>query len=1021
MADSSSGRDVLLNQLADAFAARYRRGERPALAEYVAKYPELADDIRDLFPALAGMEQVKEDRQEVEPPAGALPRLEQLGDYRIGREIGHGGMGVVYEAEQVSLGRHVALKILPQNLRRDVKQRRRFEREAKAAAQLHHTNIVPVFGVGEHEGLPYYAMQFIQGLGLDQVIKEMKRMQPGGRGSPVPAGNELRAARKDVSAAAVARSLVTGAFRPPLEATVDEVTAAAEAEAPRPSEPTPGRLSNTFGLSPSSGVRSDPRDDSSGKSRKWTYWQSVARIGVQVAGALEYAHQQGILHRDIKPSNLLLDTHGTVWVTDFGLAKVEDQENLTDTGDLVGTLRYMPPEAFDGRRSARGDVYSLGLTLYELLVLRPAFDEKDRSKLIKQVTSGAPPRLDRLNRTIPRDLVTVVHKAVEHDPDHRYQTAGELAADLQRFLDDVPIKVRRASAREQLARWCRRNPVVASLLSVLVVVLAIGLAGITAMWMRAEEKSRLAEQQRALADQARDEAHTQAAIANAVNNFLQRDLLDQASPENQPDRNLTLRTVLDRAAQRIAGRFDERPLVEASIRATIGDAYLNLADFPAAELHLARAYDLRRRELGEEHPEALASMSRLALTYGMGGKLAEAEPLIVRALAIRRRVSGEDDPATLMAMNDLAALYYQRGKWADAEPLMAQVLELRRRTSGEEHPETLTAMNNLAVLYDSQGKHDLAEPLQVQYLDIAHRVLGAEHPATLTVMGNLAMVYRKQGRYDKSEALLRRALEICRRVLGEAHHQTLLTLHNLSGLCQTQHKLTEAERLEMQVLQVRRRVLGEDNPSTLLAMNNLATIYRDEGKVADAQPLFTKALEGLRRVLGEEHPHTLAAVRNLADLYQSQGQYDTAEELYTKALAGQRRKLGEGHPQVIETLNGFASNLLRQEKYGKAEALLREGLTTCPARWAGHWLRQESQSLLGSSLAGQKRYPEAESLLLSGYEGLETRGKTISQSREHKRTEALTRILRLYDAWGKPEKAAAWRAKLPPPRLEPQP
>src|SRR5262249_4063737 len=176
-----------------------------------------------------------------------------------------------------------------------------------------------------------------------------------------------------------------------------------------------------------------------------TYWHSVAHIGMQVAGALAYAHQQGVLHRDVKPSNLLLDTQGTVWVTDFGLAKVEDQHHLRHSGDVVGTLRYLAPEVFNGKADARSEVYALGLTLYELLALRPAFDEKDRNQLVQQVTTGEPPRLDKLNRAIPRDLVTIVHKAIDRDPARRYQTASELAADLQRFLDNEPIQARRVS------------------------------------------------------------------------------------------------------------------------------------------------------------------------------------------------------------------------------------------------------------------------------------------------------------------------------------------------------------------------------------------------------------------------------------------------------------------------------------------------------------------------------------------------------------------------------------------------
>src|SRR5262249_44713238 len=211
------------------------------------------------------------------------------------------------------------------------------------------------------------------------------------------------------------------------------------------------------------------------KSRRLTYWQSVARVGIQVADALEHAHKQGIFHRDVKPSNLLLDLDGTVWVTDFGLAKADDHQNLTHTGDILGTLRYMPPEAFDGRADVRGDVYSLGLTLYELLTLRPAFDESDRHRLIKEVTEAEPSPLRRLRPDVPRDLETIVHKAIEKDPAHRYASAAEFAADLQRFVDDEPIQARRLTTRERAWRWCRRNPAVASL----VAALALLLVGIT--------------------------------------------------------------------------------------------------------------------------------------------------------------------------------------------------------------------------------------------------------------------------------------------------------------------------------------------------------------------------------------------------------------------------------------------------------------------------------------------------------------------------------------------------------------
>jgi WD40 repeat protein/serine/threonine protein kinase len=417
------------------------------------------------------------------------PSLSQLGDYRILREVGHGGMGVVYEAEQVSLGRHVALKVLPQHLLSRPEFRHRFEREAKAAALLHHTNIVPVFGVGEHDGLPYYAMQFIRGLGLDEVIRELLRTHGGDTDIPATSDDEPSSPS---GPAPVARVAADAALAP----------SQGSGGVPRIAGPVEGR--GGFSGESLRRLLLGPDEEGSVTGRKWTYAHAVARIGVQAAAALNYAHQQGILHRDVKPSNLLLDSRGTVWVTDFGLAKIADETNVTGLGEFLGTLRYMPPEAFEGHSDVRADVYSLGLTLYELLALRPAFDGKDRDRLVVQMTLTIPPRLDRLNLTIPRDLATIVHKAIERDPARRYRTAGELAADLQRFLDDAPIKARRTSAVERLMRWARRHRAEAASLAAIGAILVV--VAITAS-VAAERFRRLAgEREEARAAEA--EAHT---------------------------------------------------------------------------------------------------------------------------------------------------------------------------------------------------------------------------------------------------------------------------------------------------------------------------------------------------------------------------------------------------------------------------------------------------------------------------------------------------------------------------------
>ena len=494
MSDVKSNSEIIAG-LAEEFVARYRNGEHPKVSEYTELHPHLADEIREFFAVVAMVENLAPAESESQSTITEMPPavLKQLGDFRIIREVGRGGMGVVYEAEQVSLGRHVALKLMPSAALPDDKHVRRFEREAKSAAKLHHTNIVPVFGVGSEENLHYYVMQFIQGMPLDAVIDELKKIhaQPTGTittsariSNSGPAGDQVEYAP---GVASMARSLMTGEFA---NTVIEDCSSNQDEGQPDPrliqtltenslqaGDTSSARQSETFNLSGSfsgSAVRLGKSNSQVHQGKTFTYWQSVANIGIQVADAMQYAHDQGILHRDIKPSNLLLDLRGTTWVTDFGLAKATDQQDITHTGDILGTLRYMPPEAFEGKADARSDVYSLGLTLYELLAFQPAFGEKDRHQLIRQVTTEQAPRLDRLNGEVPRDLVTIVHKAIDRDPTHRYQTAGELQEDLHRFIQDEPIKARRISLAERWGRWAKRNQAMAASISIIALLIVAG-------------------------------------------------------------------------------------------------------------------------------------------------------------------------------------------------------------------------------------------------------------------------------------------------------------------------------------------------------------------------------------------------------------------------------------------------------------------------------------------------------------------------------------------------------------------
>jgi eukaryotic-like serine/threonine-protein kinase len=483
---TSTPDDDPLGPVVESFLARFRRGERPALTDLIARHPEMAGRIRELIPALVELEQLGRSTGDSIPSPGHRtgsrgswdegPSPERLGDYVIRRRIGGGGMGVVYEAERESLKSRVALKVMHPRFRADPQYLRRFHAEARLAAGLHHTNIVGVFDYGEQDGVCYYAMQFIQGEPLDHVLADLRRLRDDGtcadglRGSDailtIPAGDVL------LASSAALRGLLTGRFAAAtaIGETVDATDAIGACE-PEPA----GSHGAVAGVAEPSALGSS----SLGGSGELRYFREIARVGAQVADALEYAHRRGVLHRDIKPSNLLLDALGNVWVTDFGLAKLEEGEDLSQSHEVVGTLRYMAPERFRRTSDRRGDIYSLGATLYELLALRPPFAESDQIRLMEQIRNDfpAPPR--QVDRHIPRDLETIVLKALAKDPADRFGTAGELAEELRRFVEGRPIRSRPVSVVERFWRWCKRDPwlaganVAAALLTTVLAIVAI--------------------------------------------------------------------------------------------------------------------------------------------------------------------------------------------------------------------------------------------------------------------------------------------------------------------------------------------------------------------------------------------------------------------------------------------------------------------------------------------------------------------------------------------------------------------
>ncbi|MBX3414216.1 MAG: protein kinase [Pirellulales bacterium] len=442
--------DITLDDVATQIAEEFRAGNQPSLDDFCERYPELAYEIRAVFTTLLQLERARPDTQQ--RAASDLLRLlsstevPPLGDYRILREIGRGGMGVVFEAVQESLQRRVALKVLSPWCLRDPRHLQRFEHEARAAAALHHTNIVPVLGVGEERGLHYLVMQLISGAALDEILAVL--------------GEREALAGPSEMALRIAARL-------------------------RCSQPTDAKHAGPLPSTPVAVVASPTL-------RQASYWRHVAALGLQAAEALAYAHRQGVVHRDIKPSNILVDESGNLWIADFGLAKTADSADLTMSGELVGTARYLPPERLQGTIDARGDIYALGATLYELAVLRPPFAETDKAVLLKRIAETEPPRPRAINRAIPRDLETIIGKAMAKRPSDRYSSAGELAADLRNYLNDQPIGARRISPVERLWRACRRRPAVAiptlaAILLVLVVAIGSSIAA-----ARLQQKNQLA-------------------------------------------------------------------------------------------------------------------------------------------------------------------------------------------------------------------------------------------------------------------------------------------------------------------------------------------------------------------------------------------------------------------------------------------------------------------------------------------------------------------------------------------------
>ena len=850
-----------------------------------------------------------------------------IGRYRILRLLGEGGMGAVYEAEQEQPRRTVALKVIKTTWASS-ELLRRFEQESQALGRLHHPGIAQVYEAGTADSgfgvQPFFAMELIHGKPLCEYAE----------------ANHLDVRKR-------------------------------------------------------------------------------LALMIQVCDAVQHAHQRGIIHRDLKPGNILVDENGQPKILDFGLARVTDSDaqatRQTDMGQLLGTLAYMSPEQVLADPLAvdtRSDVYALGVIFYELLARKlPYTLTRHLHEAVQTIRQQDPAALSSVSRTYRGDIETIVTKALEKDKERRYASAADLASDIRRHLDNQPISAIPPSTAYQLQKFVRRHKALVAGIAAVFVAL---LAGVTAStWeaarARSAEKSALAAQQvatrerdravtsesqaeqdrnravasesqavrdRNIAVEQKKRADTAAATSAAVNDFLQNDLLAQASnlkqagPGSTPDPDIKIRTALDRAAARIEGKFPNQPLVEASIRQTIGRTYTDLGVYAEAERQFQRAVDLKRQALGPDHADTLDAQAELGTALYRDFKYAQAEPFMTKTVESLRRLLGENDRKTLNSINVLGFIYMYQKKYAQAEPLLTGTLELERRLFGDDDLLTLDTIAALTAMFTAEGRYAEAEKLLVIELEARRRVFGAENPSTVGTMNNLAVAYTNDGQYAQAEQLL------------------------------------------LQVMEIQARVRGVDHPNRLATMSNLAVLYAREEKYEDAEQLLTKALEARRRTQGQEHPATLITMNSLAVAFAGDRKFEQAETLLTNLAEIRRRVLGPLHADTLNSLTWLGYVRLQLKKCAEAEPPLREALAGLDKTTPNDWRRFSAESMLGESLAGQDKYAEAEPLLLSGRSGLIERQSAIPATSKYNLENAGTWIVQLYENWGKPEKAAEWKQRL---------